>query len=137
MTSYETYFTIVLVIEKVYSLKCNSFVSVCPVWLNKYNTVWTLLLDWKNSVGGSLVVILWVSHQELPKQKKHTLPTNQFKHFSVSVVNTKIFHITSILKCSQWNHFINISYIEFAVNFLCCPAYSPVKSTDLSDDGAS
>lgn len=83
------------------------------------------------------MVIFWVSQQELPKQNKHKLHTNKFKHFSVSATNTEIFHITSILKCSKWNQFINVSYIKFVINFLCRPAYSPVKSTDLSEDCAS
>lgn len=80
---------------------------------------------------------MWLSQWELPKQSKRRLHTNQFKQFSVSAVNTEIFLTTSILKCSKWNQFINVSYIKFVINFLCCPAYSSVKSTDLSEDCAS
>lgn len=129
ITTSESCFKVVLATEKVNSLKCSCFVSVCPVWLYKYDTVWTFLLDW-NSLGG-------LSQWELPKQSKCRLHTNQFKQFSVSAVNTEIFLTTSILKCGKWNQFINVSYIKFVINFLCCPAYSPVKSTDLSEDCAS
>lgn len=49
----------------------------------------------------------------------------------------KIFHITSVLKCSKWSLFINASYVTFVINFLSHAAYSPVKSTDISEECAS
>lgn len=105
--------------KKVSSLKGNSFVSICPSWLYTHDNARTLLLDWKNSFGGWLIIILWVSQQKLSKQNRHKLHPNKFKHFSVSAVKTKIFIIISILRCSKWGQFISGSYVKLVTNFLC------------------
>lgn len=83
----------------------------------------------------NLPLNLWLFCGSLGRNFLNRISINSVQiglNISVSSVNTKIFPIHSLLRGSKWSH--QCFWCKICHSYFLCPAYSPVKSPELSKD---